>query len=73
MNANVRQLFHVGGTVVLFYAAVLVLLAGCQSQMIYFPTTRSEPGVRREAAAAGFRPLHTGRQFVWFVGVYARR
>ena len=22
--------------------------------------------------AAGFRPLHTGRRFVWFVGVYAR-
>ena len=67
MKANARLLFRVGGTVVLFYAAVLVLLAGCQSQMIYFPTTRSEPAVRREAAAAGFRPWEAaaGRLIGW--------
>ena len=29
--------------------------------------------VEAKVLAAGFRPLHTGRQFVWFVGVYARR
>lgn len=28
--------------------------------------------VEAKVLAAGFRPLHTGRQFVWFVGVYAR-
>lgn len=28
--------------------------------------------VEAKVMAAGFRPLHTGRQFVWFVGVYAR-
>lgn len=32
---------------------------------------RSE--VEARVVAAGFRPLHTARQFVWFVGVYARR
>jgi magnesium-protoporphyrin O-methyltransferase len=29
--------------------------------------------VEAKVLAAGFRPLHTGRRFVWFVGVYARR
>lgn len=29
--------------------------------------------VEAKVLAAGFRPLHTGRHFVWFVGVYARR
>jgi magnesium-protoporphyrin O-methyltransferase len=29
--------------------------------------------VEAQVLAAGFRPLRTGRQFVWFVGVYARR
>jgi SAM-dependent methyltransferase len=28
--------------------------------------------VEAKVAAAGFRPLHTGRRYVWFVGVYAR-
>jgi SAM-dependent methyltransferase len=28
--------------------------------------------VEAKVIAAGFRPLHSGRQFVWFVGVYAR-
>jgi magnesium-protoporphyrin O-methyltransferase len=28
--------------------------------------------VQEKVAAAGFRPLHTGRQFVWFVAVYGR-
>jgi magnesium-protoporphyrin O-methyltransferase len=28
--------------------------------------------VEAKVLAAGFQPLHTGRQFVWFVGVYAR-
>ncbi len=28
--------------------------------------------VEAKVMAAGFRPLHTGRQYVWFVGVYAR-
>ncbi len=28
--------------------------------------------VEAQVLAAGFRPLHTGRRFVWFVGVYAR-
>jgi magnesium-protoporphyrin O-methyltransferase len=28
--------------------------------------------VEAKVAAAGFRPLHTGRRFVWFVAVYAR-
>jgi magnesium-protoporphyrin O-methyltransferase len=28
--------------------------------------------VEAKVMAAGFRPLHTGRRFVWFVGVYAR-
>jgi magnesium-protoporphyrin O-methyltransferase len=31
---------------------------------------RSE--VEAKVAAAGFKPLHTGRQFVWFVAVYGR-
>jgi len=31
---------------------------------------RSE--VEAKVIAAGFRPLHTARQYVWFVGVYAR-
>jgi magnesium-protoporphyrin O-methyltransferase len=29
--------------------------------------------IEAKVLAAGFRPLHTGRRFVWFVGVYARR
>lgn len=29
--------------------------------------------VEARVIAAGFRPVRTGRQFVWFVGVYARR
>lgn len=29
--------------------------------------------VEAKVIAAGFRPVHTGREFVWFVGVYARR
>jgi magnesium-protoporphyrin O-methyltransferase len=29
--------------------------------------------IESKILAAGFRPVHTGRQFVWFVGVYARR
>jgi magnesium-protoporphyrin O-methyltransferase len=29
--------------------------------------------IESKIMAAGFRPLHTGRQFIWFVGVYARR
>lgn len=28
--------------------------------------------IESKILAAGFRPLHTGRQYVWFVGVYAR-
>ncbi|MGH2489022.1 MAG: SAM-dependent methyltransferase [Candidatus Limnocylindria bacterium] len=36
-----------------------------------FVHERSE--VEAKVLAAGFRPIHTGRQFVWFVGVYARR
>ena len=28
--------------------------------------------VEAKVMRAGFRPIHTGRQFVWFVGVYAR-
>jgi magnesium-protoporphyrin O-methyltransferase len=28
--------------------------------------------VQAKVEAAGFRPLHTGRQFVWFVAVYGR-
>ena len=28
--------------------------------------------VEAKVIAAGFRPLHTGRQFVWYVGVYTR-
>jgi magnesium-protoporphyrin O-methyltransferase len=28
--------------------------------------------VEAKVLRAGFRPIHTGRQFVWFVGVYAR-
>jgi magnesium-protoporphyrin O-methyltransferase len=36
-----------------------------------FVHERSE--VEAKVLAAGFRPVHTGRQFVWFVGVYARR
>jgi magnesium-protoporphyrin O-methyltransferase len=33
----------------------------------------SRRDVEAKVLAAGFRPVHTGRQFVWFVGVYARR
>jgi SAM-dependent methyltransferase len=32
----------------------------------------SRTDVEAKVMAAGFRPLHTGRNFVWFVGVYAR-
>ena len=32
----------------------------------------SRTDVEAKVMAAGFRPLHTGRRFVWFVGVYAR-
>jgi SAM-dependent methyltransferase len=32
----------------------------------------SRTDVERKVMAAGFRPLHTGRDFVWFVGVYTR-
>jgi hypothetical protein len=28
--------------------------------------------VQAVVEAAGFQPLHTGRQFVWFVAVYGR-
>jgi SAM-dependent methyltransferase len=35
-----------------------------------FVHSRTE--VERKVVSAGFRPLHTGRNFVWFVGVYAR-
>jgi magnesium-protoporphyrin O-methyltransferase len=28
--------------------------------------------IQAKVEAAGFRPLHTGRQYVWFVAVYAR-
>lgn len=29
--------------------------------------------IEARVLAAGFRPVHTGRRYVWFVGVYARR
>jgi magnesium-protoporphyrin O-methyltransferase len=35
-----------------------------------FVHDRSE--IEATVAAAGFRPLHTGRQFVWYVAVYGR-
>ena len=28
--------------------------------------------IEAKVTAAGFRPLHTGRRYVWFVAVYAR-
>lgn len=29
--------------------------------------------VEAKVIGSGFRPVHTGREFIWFVGVYARR
>ena len=49
-----------GGTISLLRAAEAYTLPGADS-------------VEAQVIAAGFRPLHTGRQFVWFVGVYTRR
>jgi magnesium-protoporphyrin O-methyltransferase len=39
-------------------------------RLMRFVHDRSE--VEAKVAAAGFQPLHTGRQFVWFVAVYGR-
>jgi magnesium-protoporphyrin O-methyltransferase len=42
----------------------------CGDRFERFIHDRGEVQARVEAA--GFRPLHTGRQFVWFVAVYGR-
>ncbi len=44
------------GLLLLIYAVMVLLVAGCQRQMIYYPQRGDEPTLTRQAAAAGLQP-----------------
>jgi uncharacterized protein len=51
-----RSLFRVARAVALVYAVVCLLVAGCQSKMLYFPTVLNEPAALAIAERDGLEP-----------------
>lgn len=52
-------LFRLGRIVLLVYVGLLVLVAGCQRRMIYFPAKSSEAVLRERAAETGWAAWET--------------
>src|SRR5262245_45521546 len=66
MPSVARILIGTGGAAVVLYAAAVVLLAGCQSSLIYIPAKVPESAARAEASARGFLPWEVdGRLIGW--------
>ena len=51
-----RVVFRLARIVVLVYVGLLLLLAGCQRRMIYFPAKASESALRERAAQTAWTP-----------------
>jgi uncharacterized protein len=62
-----RALFRLARIVILVYVGLLLVMAGCQRRMIYFPAKESESVLRERAARTGWAPWEhpDGRLLGW--------
>ena len=56
-----RTLFRLIRICLLVYACLCMLIAGCQSKMLYFPTKKTEPEALADAAASDIEPWRDGK------------
>lgn len=61
---------RIGLNLIIGYAILILLLAGCQSQFIYYPQTASESDMLRMADRVGLQPLRYNNEIIgWHRGL----